>query len=130
MAFRLFILSILSICLLTLIGNVRADAQEGSETIRLTVGAARAITLAENPSTGFKWQINTAQSVNPAAVRVNDLGYQRGPSQLVGAPGVHRWRVTGKAPGNTQIVFDYSRPWEHGAPARRHTVRVEITRGR
>ncbi len=127
MAFRLFILSA---CLLMLIGGVQADAQEDSETIRLTVGATRVITLAENPSTGFKWQINTAQSVNPAAVRVNDLGYQRGPGQLVGAPGVHRWRIKGKAPGNAQIVFDYSRPWEHAAPARRHTVRVEITRSR
>lgn len=122
---RLFVLSAF---LLTLSASVPADAQESSEAIRLVVGAAKTITLEENPSTGFKWQINTAQSSNLAVVRVNDLGYRRGSSQLVGAPGVHRWRIKAKAAGTARIVFDYARPWEHVAPAKRNTVRVEITR--
>lgn len=125
MTFRLFVLSAF---LLTLIASVPADAQESSDAIRLVVGAAKTITLEENPSTGFRWQINTAQSANFAAVSVKDLGYRRGSSQLIGAPGVHRWRIKGKAAGNAQVVFDYARSWEHVAPAKRHTVRVEITR--
>jgi len=125
--FRLFVLSA---CLLTLIASVPADAQESSEAIRLVVGATKTISLEENPSTGFRWQINTAQSANFGAVRLNDLGYRRGSRQLIGAPGVHRWRIKGRAAGNAQIVFDYARSWEHVAPAKRHTVRVEITRRR
>jgi inhibitor of cysteine peptidase len=124
---RLFVLSAF---LLALSASVRADAQESSEAIRLVVGATKTITLDENPSTGFRWQINTAQSANLAAVSVKDLGYRRGSSQLIGAPGVHRWRIKGKAAGTARIVFDYARPWEHVAPAKRNIVRVEITRSR
>lgn len=101
-----------------------------SETIHLAVGASKVLTLSENPSTGYKWHMNTAHSSNLAAVRISDLGYQHASSHLLGAPGTHRWRITGGMPGHVRIVFDYLRPWEHGAPAKRHVVNVEVTKSR
>ena len=96
------------------------------ETIRLSPGAVATVALSENPSTGYKWQINQEQSSNLAIVQVDDAGYQRSSSQLLGAPGMHRWRVKALATGTAQIIFAYARPWEHGAPARTHTVRIEV----
>ncbi len=104
-------------------------ASSSSETVRLSVGQSKTIALSENPSTGYRWQIKKGQSANLAIVQVSDAGYQAGAGHRLGAPGTHRWRIKAQAAGNARIVFDYSRPWEHGAPARRHTVRVEIGAG-
>jgi predicted secreted protein len=101
-------------------------SSHSSETARLAVGASTTIVLSENPSTGYRWQINKGQSANLRIVQIRDAGYQPGSSHRMGAPGTHRWRIKALAAGSARIVFDYARPWEHGAPARRHTVRVEI----
>lgn len=121
---------LLAAVLLALIAGAPADAKTGGATVRLAVGGSTMVTLASNPSTGYGWRINTARSVNLGAVAIEDIGYQSGPGQMPGAPGVHRWRVTAKAPGDVRIVFDYARSWEHVAPANRYTLRVKIGRAR
>ena len=84
--------------------------------------------LRENPSTGFKWRLNTAQSTNLAIIRVIDRGYQAAQSGLIGAPGSHRWEIEARAPGTASVVFTYARPWEHKPPAQTHVVQVSIAR--
>jgi predicted secreted protein len=118
--------------LLAQIGVAPSGAQAASpsnETVSLSVGAAKTIVLIENPSTGYRWQLDTAQSSNLAIVRVIDTGYQAGRNGLIGAPGSHRWQIEARAPGTASIVFVYSRPWEHGAPAETHVVEVNVTPG-
>lgn len=125
--------SITTAFLLALAGAMPAAAQgmsKSSETIQVSVGTTKTIALKENPSTGYQWHINAAQSSNLGAVRVSDAGYESGTSHLVGAAGTHSWRIEGQAQGTARIVFDYSRPWEHVAPAQRHVVRVEISQSR
>ena len=129
MTFRLLIFSAL---LLAQIGVTPSGAQAASqinETVALAVGASKTIALSENPSTGYRWQLNTAQSSNLAIVRVIDAGYQAGRSGLIGEPGSHRWRIQAQAPGTATIVFASSRPWEHGAPAETYIVEVDVTPG-
>ncbi|MHB8885778.1 MAG: protease inhibitor I42 family protein [Methylovirgula sp.] len=126
--------TIMGTLLLALTGGVAAGAQgtsQSAETIRLSVGTTRTVALKENPSTGYRWHLNAAESANLAALRISDAGYHQGrSSHLAGAPGMHRWRIEGRTQGAARITFDYSRPWEHVAPARRHVVHVEITRDR
>ena len=110
-------------------GPAQAQPQT-TETISLSPGASTTIMLRENPSTGFKWRLNTAQSTNLAAVRVSDGGYQAGQSGLIGAPGTLRWEIKARAPGNAIIVFTYARPWEHKPPAETRLVKVHTRRGR
>ncbi|MGA3303453.1 MAG: protease inhibitor I42 family protein, partial [Methylovirgula sp.] len=98
---------------------------QSEENLALTVGTARVVTLAENPTTGFEWHVDTAESINLAAVQVTDLGHEQQSKEL-GAPGTHSWRIQGIADGKAQLVFDYARPWEHGAPADRHVVHIDI----
>lgn len=123
-------LSILFAFLLALLLPMPVGAEatsQSSETIQLAVGAEKPITLSENPSAGYSWHIDKAESSNLAAVRISDAGYHPGASHLIGAPGTHSWQIEALAPGKARIVFDYFRSWEHFAPARRHTVEVEIT---
>ncbi len=112
------------------IGATPAGAQPSKEAITMSVGASKLIVLSENPSTGYKWQLNASQSSNLTIVRVIDAGYNPGQSGLIGAPGSHRWQMQARAAGRARIVFAYSRPWERGAPlAKRHVVEVNITNG-
>ena len=100
--------------------------QSSGQIVRLSAGAAVTTVLVENPSTGYRWQLNKAQSDNLGIVQITDAGYRAGSNRRVGAAGTHRWRIKALAPGSARVVFDYARSWEHGPPARRHTVRVDI----
>jgi inhibitor of cysteine peptidase len=118
---------------LALLGPARGQAQTPSpskETVSLAVGASTTIALGENPSTGYAWRVDTAQSTNLGIVRVIDRGYRAGKSGLLGAPGSHRWQISAQAPGTARVVFAYSRPWEQAAPAETKTVDVTVTANR
>jgi predicted secreted protein len=126
-------LLVLSVTALAQIGLVAADAHAASRsnrTLSLSVGASKTIVLSENPSTGYAWQVDTAGSSNLAIVRVNDAGYQPAQNGLIGAPGSHRWQIEAQAPGIARIVFAYARAWEHVAPAKSHSVEVNVAQGR
>ena len=111
------------------IAPVYAQAQpQTGQTVSLSVGQSTVIVLRENPSTGYKWQLDRAQSTNLAIVRVIDRGYRVGQSGLIGAPGSHRWKITARVPGAASLVFTYARPWEHKPPAETHFVQVNVSR--
>lgn len=101
-------------------------AQE-RQTARLAVGGTGVIMLKDNPSTGYRWQINNAASQNLSLVSIVNAGFVPD-SKLLGAPGTRRFSITAHAPGTAVAVFDHSQPWEHAAPARRHVVTIEIGR--
>ena len=129
MTLRFFALSAL---LFAQIGILPAGAQavsRSNETIALSVGASETIALGENPSTGYEWQLSTTQSSNLAIVGVVDVGYQPSQSGQMAAAGSHWWQIEARAPGTARVVFAYSRPGEHAAPAKSHTVEVNITGG-
>lgn len=119
---------LIPVAMLAMVLCVPALAQpttQSEENLALTVGTAKVVTLSENPTTGFEWHVDTAESVNLAAVQVTDLRHEQQSNQI-GAPGTHSWRIEGIAAGKAQLVFDYARPWEHGAPADRHIVHIDI----
>jgi predicted secreted protein len=107
--------------------HAQAQPQTG-QTVSLSPGTSTTIVLLENPSTGFKWRLDAAQSTNLAAVRLIDRGYQAAQSGLIGAHGSHRWEIEARAPGTASVVFTYARPWEHKPPAQTHVVQVSIAR--
>ena len=101
-------------------------AEDSSETIRLAVGAAQTVALSENPSTGYRWRLNEAASRDLVLITVVDAGFAPGRTDRLGAPGVRRFTITARQPGTAVVIFEYARPWESVAPARRHVVTVEI----
>jgi predicted secreted protein len=101
-------------------------AAETRQSIAMAVGVERIVTLSENPSTGYRWQLNRTASSNLAIVDVTDAGFAPGHGRRIGAPGLRRWRIVGRASGKAVVVFDYSRPWERVAPASRHLLTVDV----
>ena len=98
------------------------------QTLKLAVGQQAPIELEENPSTGYRWAIDTQASSNLSILRIDDRGFSQKADgkPLVGAPGVHRWSVEATSPGKASITFVYRRPWETSV-ARRHRVEVDAT---
>ena len=101
-------------------------ASNADESGQLSIGAVKVVTLSENTTTGYRWQIDKGQIANLAIVQISDAGHQKSSSGRIGAAGTHGWRIKALAAGSARIVFDYVRPWEHTAPARRHTLALEI----
>ena len=88
--------------------------------MRLALGRTTTVQLEENPTTGYRWQIDRTKSDNLTIVRIDDLGFSaREGSARVGASGTHRWSIEGVSAGKARIVFEYLRPWEKAA-VRRH----------
>jgi inhibitor of cysteine peptidase len=102
---------------------------QANRTVSLSPGASTTIVLSENPTTGFKWRIDTGQSSNLAIIDVIDGGYQAAGSGLMGASGSHRWQIEARAAGTARVVFAYARSWEHKAPAKTYVVEVDVTHG-
>jgi len=107
--------------------NVAAQTEQTSDTVKLTVRRTAAVTLAENPSTGYRWRFNPGESRNLRIVGVADWGFARPSARrpAVGVPGVRRFQIAARRPGSAVVVFDYARAFERTAPARRHAVTVE-----
>jgi inhibitor of cysteine peptidase len=122
------------LCALLALAGVAATPTQAqmqtTQTVALSPGTSTVIALRENPSTGFRWRLNTEHSTNLAIVRVIDRGYQAGQGGLIGAPGSHRWEIEAKARGTANVVFTYARPWEHKPPVEIHAVQVNIARSR
>jgi inhibitor of cysteine peptidase len=117
--------------LLTLTGVTLAHAQaqpQTSQTVSLRPGVSTTIALRENPSTGFRWRLDTARSTDLSIIRVIDRGYRAGQIGLIGAPGSRRWEIRARAPGVASIAFIYERSWEHKPPAETHFVQVNVSR--
>ena len=122
----LYALLTIAACMAPLAAPAHAD--ESRATIRLAAGASTVIALPENPSTGYGWRLNADASRNLALVSIADAGFAAGAAsdRLVGAPGLRRFTIAARQVGTAIAVFDYARPWEHVAPARRHIVSIAI----
>ena len=101
--------------------------QAAEQSMKLALGQRAEVQLEENPTTGYRWQIDRTKSDNLTIARIDDLGFSaREGSPRVGASGTHRWSIEGVAAGKARIVFEYLRPWEKTA-VRRHEISVEVT---
>jgi inhibitor of cysteine peptidase len=77
----------------------------GRRTVR--VGEDVVVALAENPTTGYRWQAD----VDEAALQAIDDGYD-GPTERRGAPGVRRLAFRILRAGPTRLRLVKRRSWE------------------
>jgi inhibitor of cysteine peptidase len=84
------------------------------------------VSLESNRSTGYGWSVSQCDQ---AVLRLDsDPTYaQGGAPGIVGAPGVEAFRFVAVAPGQTDLVLGYVRPWETGvAPVRTFVLHVTV----
>jgi predicted secreted protein len=82
------------------------EADAGGEHA-LGVGQEVVLRLAENRTTGYRWQL-----LAPDGVQVGDGGYEPSPSGSPGAGGVRTFRLRPTAPGAHRVTAGLRRSWE------------------
>lgn len=97
----------------------------GTRTIR--VGDQVVIRLAENPTTGYAWELSQSGA---GALRVVESRFEPGASAagLVGGGGQRLLRLAGERPGEVRLDLSERRPWESEADAqqrRQFTIQVQ-----
>src|SRR5262245_3362204 len=106
------------------IAMVDIDRSANNTERAVAIGQEIRITLPENPTTGFRWDIETKGE--PALQLDNETfdSLQGG----VGKGGIHQWRFTAAREGRGDIVLVYRRSFERDKPPAetfRLTVRVQ-----
>ncbi len=79
-----------------------------NETVTLPVGSEITISLDENPTTGYSWNVTSSAGLE----HVNDT-YIAPETGLVGAGGVHVWEFLAAEEGSAEFSAIYKRPWEN-----------------
>ena len=89
--------------------RVYAETASGT-TIRAKVGDRITVTLRENPTTGYKWEMK----LGPGLTLVGDefVGPSPSPSPLMGAGGTHSWVFRVDKAGTLTLTGLYVRPLE------------------
>ena len=91
----------------------------------LRAGSVVKVTVASNPTTGFKWGLANISA--PAVIALNgESEYVLPDSAALGAGGQEIWTFKALKRGTSSISLAYSRPWEGGTKAER-TVDIYIT---
>lgn len=95
-------------------------ASDNGSTITLKKGDIFEISLDENPTTGYGWNVTSTQGLT-----VLDSKYVKEGS-AIGAGGVHVWKLEATSSGTDQFFAVYKRPWEPRSEADR-TFRLTIS---
>jgi len=101
---------------------VEIDAAADGTTIRLAPGATLRLTLAENPSTGFRWRLIADGA--PVLQASGDAYTSSG--TMPGAPGLHRWEFRAAQPGEAPLRLEHLRPWEKVPPVESFAVAIRV----
>ncbi|MEV6583640.1 protease inhibitor I42 family protein [Streptomyces sp. NPDC051582] len=121
-----------ALCTLAVLPAGVADAvpkahETGSDSDRsvtLRVGQSTDVTVDENPSTGYLWQITAL----PASLRLKSSTYKPSSSSpMPGSGGTHTFRFTAAQRGTGDLKFALRRLRESAtAPAQTLTVKVTV----
>lgn len=100
------------------------ESMNGS-TIAVPLNTTLTLELAENPSTGYSWNLTTTSGLRVAA---DEYVPATTNATIVGAGGIHRWEIITVATGLQEITGVYARPWENStADATTYSVEVSVT---
>lgn len=123
-AASIVLLMLCNVAMATTATVVVTDKNSG-QAIPIAVGQSLEVRLPSNPTTGYRWTAGTLSSTS-------SLRQKRAPafvsskSGLLGAGGTQVFSYDAVAAGTAPLSFSYSRPWEHGPPARRIDFTVVV----
>lgn len=89
-------------------GNMFTESDNG-RTVTVNSGETFVIRLAENPTTGYSWNMTVGKGLEQLSDQYtpNEV-----PAMVVGSGGYHEWAIKASAPGTYTISGVYKRPWE------------------
>ncbi|MES2356175.1 MAG: protease inhibitor I42 family protein [Pseudomonadota bacterium] len=95
---------------------------DNGKSIPVAAGTTLVVQLEENPTTGFRWEVEK-DDTNIVALRASD--YKQPVSSQVGASGLRVMTFEAKQPGNTKVVLVSRRGWQ-AREAKRYSVDVTV----
>jgi len=104
---------------------LQLDQKDNNTEVIIAVGQALEISLAENPSTGFRWELQTSGEPSCTLVGVT---FDAPSPAAVGRGGTRRWQFKGSREGLGTIELIYRRASERDRPPAQTfklTTRVE-----
>jgi inhibitor of cysteine peptidase len=102
-----------------------ANQNQTRDAGSIKTGDVIVVTVASNPTTGFKWEL--AGISEPAVIAQDgDPEYVPPETSALGAGGQEIWRFKALKKGTSLISLAYSRPWEGGEKAER-TLEISVT---
>ncbi|HVN74162.1 MAG TPA: protease inhibitor I42 family protein [Methanoregula sp.] len=91
------------------VGHLFVNESQNNATVSISKGEIITVSLAENPTTGYQWNLTVTPGLNITA----DTYTPSDPTgRLVGSGGTHSWDITAIASGDQQISAVYRRSWE------------------
>ena len=82
---------------------------DNGKTENVTRNTRFAVVLAENPSTGFAWNVNLSSGLE---LQSSDYHQDGAPAGMVGVGGTRTWIIVAKEPGDQKFSAIYRRAWE------------------
>jgi inhibitor of cysteine peptidase len=102
---------------------MHVDQSYNGHEVTLAVGQVMEVSLSENPTTGFRWDLKT--KAEPACELVASTFASSGGHP--GNGGIHRWQFRAVRPGSGEIELEYRRSWEKdAAPAKVYKLGVRV----
>lgn len=99
--------------------NGKSISLENEETFYLR--------LQENPTTGYSWELNLSQGLSLVSDEYYPPESEKGEKPLVGAGGVHLWKIKADSEGNQEVTAVYKRSWENETGKEdKFTLNVEV----
>jgi inhibitor of cysteine peptidase len=98
------------------------DERGNGSTVQLRVGDDLELRLDENPTTGFRWNLDTSGS--PALASRGDR-YDAPAAGVAGAGGVHVWQFTAQHAGTGRMELSHRRRFG-GAAGRTFVLNIEV----
>jgi predicted secreted protein len=82
------------------------------------------VSLLETRTAGYRWVIT--ENGEPILTVLSETTIPN--TGAVGGSGHHAWRFRAASPGETKLMFEYSRPWERsGKPTRTFLLKVHVS---
>lgn len=116
----MFKLLVVTLIMAAVMGTARAETK-----ISAKVGQEFSVSLESNPSTGYKWDLESA--LDESKILKVRSEYVPSGSNRIGAAGKEVWVFKALSPGDYAIKMKYARPWEKDtAPAKTATFEVSV----
>jgi inhibitor of cysteine peptidase len=86
---------------------------DDGKTIHIKKGESFCLRLKENPSTGYSWQLSLSKGLSLLNTEYRPPDSSKSSQRLVvGAAGLHSWKIKAIAKGSQQVKGIYRRSWE------------------
>ncbi len=99
---------------------------DNGKTIKITKGESFCLRLKENPGTGYSWQLSPNKGLKLLSTEYYPPDSSKNSQRLiVGAAGLHSWKIKAIAKGSQQLKGIYRRSWEKET-GREQTFKLDV----